>query len=198
MFDRRSYIVKEHVGLLKLVDRYDIFDGESGELLGTASEEIGIIRQLLRLVVNKQALPTSVIVREGAEGSGPAVLSIHRGFSFIRSKVSVNDGAGNYLGYFQSKILSIGGGFYVYDAEGKQSAEVKGDWKSWNFRFLSADGRELGTVTRKWGGALKELFTSADSYRIQLAPDVPTSGALAALLLAAGLAVDIVLKETGN
>jgi uncharacterized protein YxjI len=196
MFDRRSYAVKEHVAVLKLTDTYDIFDAESGTQIGIAKEEIGIVSQLLRLFVNKKLLPTTVVVRESE--SGPPVMTIHRGMMFLTAKVTVADGQGNELGYFKSKLFSIGGGFYVYDRSGAQSAEVKGDWKSWNFRFLTADGRELGTVSRKWGGMLKELFTSADSYHIQLADDVPTGGALAALLIAAGLAVDIVYKETGN
>ena len=196
MFDRRSYAVKEHVGMLKLTDRYDIFDAESGEQIGVALEEIGVVKQLLRLFINKMLLPTTVVVRESEDG--PPVLTIHRGMKFLTAKVTVADGAGNELGYFKSKMFSLGGGFYVYDRSGAQSAEVKGDWKSWNFRFLTADGRELGQVTKKWGGMLKEMFTSADSYHIQLADDVPTGGALAALLIAAGLAIDIVLKETGS
>jgi uncharacterized protein YxjI len=196
MFDRRSYAVKEHVGIMKLTDTYDIFDAETGEQIGIAKEEIGIVKQLLRLLINKKLLPTTVVLRESEDG--PPVLTIHRGMMFLTAKVTVSDGQGNELGYFKSKFFSLGGGFYVYDRAGTQSAEVKGDWKSWNFRFLAADGRELGVVTKKWGGMLKEMFTSADNYHIQLADDVPTGGALAALLLAAGLAIDVVFKETGN
>jgi uncharacterized protein YxjI len=196
MFERRSYAVKEHVGLLKLTDHYDSFDAESGSQLGFAREEISGFVKFMRLLINKKLMPTMVVIRESEEG--PPLLTLHRGFSLLRSKVVVSDGAGNELGYFQSKLISIGGGFYVYNKAGEQSAEVKGDWKSWNFRFLSADGRELGVVSRKWGGMLKEMFTSADNYHIQLADDVPTGGALAALLLAAGLAIDIVFKETGD
>lgn len=195
MFDRRSYAVKEHVGVFKLTDKYDIFDGETGAKLGCAVEEIGTLKMLLRLVVNKQLLPTTVEIRETDDG--PAVLSIHRGFSFLRPTIEVQDGSGQVIGSFKSKLFTIGGGFYVYDASGNQSAEVKGNWKGFTFQFLASDGRELGTVTKKWGGMMKEMFTSADSYHIQLADDIPTQSALAALLLAAGLAIDIVFKERG-
>ena len=195
MFDRRSYAVKEHVGVFKLTDKYDIFDGETGTKLGCAVEEIGTLKMLLRLVVNKQLLPTTVEIRETDDG--PAVLSIHRGFSFLRPTIEVHDGSGQMIGSFKSKLFTIGGGFYVYDASGNQSAEVKGNWKGFTFQFLASDGRELGTVTKKWGGMMKEMFTSADSYHIQLADDIPTQSAMAALLLAAGLAIDIVFKERG-
>ena len=62
-------------------------------------------------------------------------------------------------------------------------------------RFLSKSGREIGTVTKKWAGLGKELFTSADNYVIALTDLKGASPAASALLLAAGLAIDIVFKE---
>jgi hypothetical protein len=41
----------------------------------------------------------------------------------------------------------------------------------------------------------KELFTTADNYMISLASDAAGPPETAALLLAAGLAIDIVFKE---
>lgn len=42
----------------------------------------------------------------------------------------------------------------------------------------------------------KELFTSADNYVVSLAPEVSGNTGLVTLLLAAGLAIDTVFKET--
>jgi len=102
---------------------------------------------------------------------------------------------GRNLGYFKSKLLSFGGGFNVFDAKEQQVAEVKGDWKGWNFRFLNKSGREIGTVTKKWAGLGKELFTSADNYIIALNDLTGTSPDASVLLLAAGVSIDIVFKE---
>ena len=99
------------------------------------------------------------------------------------------------LGTFRSKLFSLGGGFFVLDALGNTFAEVKGDWKGWNFRFLDTSGRELGIVTKKWAGLGKELFTTADNYMIVLDEKTPRGGEQTALLLAAGLAIDVVFKE---
>jgi uncharacterized protein YxjI len=74
-------------------------------------------------------------------------------------------------------------------------AEVKGDWKGWNFKFLDTSGHELGSVTKKWAGIGKELFTSADNYMIALG-EASQAGS-APLLLAAGIAIDVVYKERG-
>ncbi|MDX1996995.1 MAG: phospholipid scramblase-related protein [Thermoanaerobaculia bacterium] len=102
---------------------------------------------------------------------------------------------GAALGSFRSKAISLGGAFFVLDASGQTVAEIKGDWKGWNFRFLDTAGRELGTVTKQWAGIGKELFTSADTYLIALSDAAPRGANQVALLLAAGLAIDVVFKE---
>src|SRR5262245_41827127 len=126
MLDRRRYVIKEQIGALRLHDRYDVFDGETGEQLAWAVDEVGVVIQLLRLVMDKQNLPTTIAVHTASD-TGPTVLTLERGFTFLRANVKVKDGAGNHLGSFRSKLFSIGGGFYVYDAAGNQAAEVKGD-----------------------------------------------------------------------
>ena len=124
---------------------------------------------------------------------GNLLFSIRRGFTFFRSKVNVCDRNGNIIGWFKSKVLSLGGAFRVFDSLGNEVASVKGDWKGWNFRFLDAAENEIGTVSKKWAGLGKELLTSADNYVIALNQE-PTP-AKAILLLAAGLAVDTIYKE---
>jgi len=109
----------------------------------------------------------------------------------------VTGGGGVPLGYFKSKLFSFGGGFWVFDNADQKVAEVKGDWTGWNFKFLSTGGAELGTVTKKWAGFGKELFTSADNYMISLSDRAEGSSAASLLLLAAGLAIDVVFKEKG-
>jgi uncharacterized protein YxjI len=195
MLNRTTYFIREHVGLLKLHDAYDILDPETKKPIGLAEEEPGLLVHLLRLGINKQTLPTSVYVYEIKDGAGEAecVFSIHRGLTLLRSRISVRDGEGREIGWFKRKLLSIGGAFDVYDAGGKQVAQVKGDWKGWNFRFLDAQEHEIGTITKKWAGLGKELFTTADNYIIALNDQPSPKNAM--LLLAAGLSVDIVFKE---
>lgn len=193
LLGHRNYFVKEHVGVLKLTDAYDILDPATRQLLGTAKEEPPTWAKYLRLVVNKHFLPTAVNIYEAEGAAGrPPVLTIRKSPSFLRAKVSVVDGTGRALGHFKSKLFSLGGGFWVMNAADHQVAEVKGDWKGWNFTFLGPDGREIGSVTKKWAGVGKELFSSADNYMITLQEVSPAN---ASLLLAAGLAIDVVFKE---
>jgi uncharacterized protein YxjI len=193
MFNLKTFLVKERVGMLKLVDAFDIYDPATGAQVGIAKENIGVGLKLLRLVVNKRLLPTLVEVREQEDGR--VVLAIRRGFALVRSYVTVTDGLGKEIGRFKSKLLSIGGGFHVLDEMQQPVAEIKGDWKGWNFRFLTPDGTEIGRVTKKWAGLGKELFTSADNYVISLSESHVIRADAMPLLLAAGLAIDTIYKE---
>ena len=196
MLNRQTYFIREHIGFLKLSDTYDILDAQTQSQLGIAREKPGALILALRLLVDKRMLPTSVFVYEGTDHEAQSHLqfSIERGFSLFRSRVNVCDKHGQVIGYMRSKAFSIGGAFYVFDASDKQVAFVKGDWKGWNFRFLDNQENETGTITKKWAGIGKELFTSADNYIIAL-NQTPTPET-AMLLLAAGLAVDTIYKES--
>jgi uncharacterized protein YxjI len=193
MFKLKTFLVKERVGVLKLSDAFDIYDPATGKQVGVAKENVGVLLHVLRLVVNKRLLPTVVEVRE--QENGRPVLAIRRGFSLLRSYVTVTDGVGKEIGRFKSKLFSIGGGFHVLDGREQPVAEITGDWKGWNFRFLSPDGSEIGRVTKKWAGLGKELFTSADNYVISLSESHGIRPDAMPLLLAAGLAIDTIYKE---
>lgn len=193
MLELTQFLVKEHVGMLKLTDAYDILDPATGKKVGFAHENLSALAKLGRLLIDKRLLPTRVEIKETEDG--PAVLVLRRGFTFLRARVEVLDRSGTLLGWFRAKLLTLGGGFFVHNAEGKQVAEVKGDWKGWNFQFVAADGAQWGTVTKQWAGIGKELFTSADTYIIALEPKLGSNPAMASLLLAAGLAIDTVFKE---
>ena len=195
MLNRKTFFIREHVGVLKLSNTYDILDPETKEQLGIAKEKPGVLLHILRFFLNKRHLPTTVNVYEGSDPKNEQNLlfSIKREFSLFIPKVSVRDPSGSVVGRFKSKLWGLGISFRVLDPSGKDMALVKGDWKGWNFSFLDSSEKEIGTITKKWAGVGKELFTSADNYFIAL-NDQPEP-AVAVLLLAVGLSVDTIYKE---
>lgn len=188
ILDRSTFFIKVHTGFFEeLVDRFDIQDPDTNEKIGFAEEQPGTWMTYLRLLVGKQFLPTKIVVTETATGA--TLFVIHRDMEFFRSKVTVMSPDGELIGYFKSKLFSPWGGFRLYDANGQQAGDVKGDWKGWNFTLLSTSGKELGTVTKKWPGLAKEILTSADNYVVAFSPSIPSNAGLATLLLAASLAI---------
>ena len=193
LLDRRRFLVKERVAVLKLTDTYDILETETGTAIGIARDEPGTFTKLLRLVVEKRLLPTKLNIYE-LNGTAP-VISLQKKPGLLRITVQVRDADGSLLGSFRSKLFTLGGGFVIMDATGAKVAEVKGDWKGFNFRVLDSNGEELGVVSKKWGGIAKEFFTSADSYVISMSDTQAAANVSSAIALAAGLAIDVVFKE---
>ena len=192
VLNRNLFLVKEHLGLFKAANNFDIFDPETGELiLECREEQLGWITKLLRFTDYKRHTPFHIELRQPG---GPTLISVQRGVSIFVSTVQVSDPYNRVLGVFKQKLMSIGGRFSVHDPQDQLLFELKGKWTGWDFRFLKNDV-ELAHVSKKWAGIGKELFTSADNYMLEIADQVPPNDPARALILAAVLCIDMVLKE---
>ena len=127
--------------------------------------------------------------------TGQKIVTVRRGVSFFRSTVEVLNEQDALIGKFKQHFFSIGGKFEVLDQNERSLCMLKGTWTSWDFKFISNDGKEFATVTKKWNGLGKELFTSADNYILQINSEVPADHPLRELILAAVMCIDLVLKE---
>jgi uncharacterized protein YxjI len=125
---------------------------------------------------------------------GMPILSVKRGISFILSKVQVLDDQGQPLGGFKQKLFSIGGKFDVLDTSEQVVCTLKGKWTSWDFSFRAGE-QELASVTKKWAGLGRELFTSADNYILQINPTIAPDHPVRGLIMGAVMCIDMVLKE---
>jgi uncharacterized protein YxjI len=187
-----TFLVKEHVGLFKAANNYDIYDPATGGMIMTCREpKLGILTKLLRFTDYKRMTPFALEIRTA---SGELLVRVTRGVSILRSTVRVEDGAGALLGSFRQKLFSLGGAFAVRDPQERVVCELKGKWTGWEFRFVQGD-RELAKVTKKWAGLGRELFTSADNYVLDIAPWVAPNDPVRRLMLASVLCIDMVLKE---
>ena len=189
---RNVFVVKEHVGLLKAANNYDIYDPETGEIIIQCREErLGFFTKILRFTDYKRMTPFNIQLRTP---DGQPVLSVKRGVSFFLSRVSVLDDQDRVAGGFKQKLFSVGGAFTVLDATDQPLCQLKGKWTGWDFRFVR-DGVEFAHVTKKWSGIGKELFTSADNYVLEISDSVPADNPLRQLIVGAVMCIDMVLKE---
>lgn len=190
--NQNLYFVKEHVGIFKAANNYDIFDPNTQQLVLECREEnLGFFTKLLRFSDYKRMTPFEIIIRTS---SGEKVLTVKRGISIFLSKVQVFDENDTLVGLFKQKFFSIGGKFDVLDASEKVVCTLKGKWTGWDFRFMK-DDQELAHVAKKWSGFGKELFTTADNYMLEIDQRVPANNPVRLLILAAVMSIDMVLKE---
>jgi uncharacterized protein YxjI len=189
-----QFFVKEHVGIFKASNNYDIFDPQSNQkILECREPHLGIFAKLFRFTDYKRMTPFNVEIHTP---SGQKVLSVKRGISFLLSKVDVLDENDKIVGHFKQKFFSIGGKFDVLDTNENVLCTLKGKWTSWDFRFVQGQSdRELASVSKKWAGLGKELFTSADNYMLSIKESVKADDNVRILIVAAVMCIDMVLKE---
>ncbi len=179
--------------MLKAANSFDIFDPSTGQIvLQCVEENLGFFTKMFRFTDYKRMTPFDINIRTA---NGELLLNIRRGVSFLLSSVDVYNSAGERIGGFKQKFFSIGGKFEVFDAKGTSLCMLKGKLLGWDFKFISGDNVEFATITKKWAGFAKEMFTSADNYVLQISSAVPANHPLRELILAAVMCIDLVLKE---
>ncbi len=192
VLNRHFFFIKEHVGMFKAANNFDIYDPESNQMQMICREEkLGFFTKMLRFTDYKRMTPFHIEVRST---EGEKILTIKRGVSIFLSTVQVLDENDELVGEFKQKLFSIGGKFDVLSPSGQTLCKLVGKWTSWDFKF-EKDGVELGHVSKKWSGIGKELFTTADNYILEVNDSVPQGNSVRYLILAAVLCIDMVLKE---
>ncbi len=192
LLNRNVFLVKEHVGVFKAANNFDIHDPATGEIIMLCREDnLGSLTKLLRFTDYKRMTPFDIKV---TTPEGQRLVRITRGTTFIRSRVTVLDGRDQVVGGFNQKLMSIGGKFDVLDENDQILCSLKGNWTGWDFRFIAGD-TEFAHVTKRWSGLGKEFFTSADNYVLHISDSVPSDNRVRLLILAAVLCIDMVLKE---
>lgn len=189
---RNLFFIKEHVGMFKAANNFDILDPDSQEMIMTCREEnLGGFTKFLRFTDYKRMTPFNVEIKTA---SGEKVLTVKRGVSIFLSTVEVFDENDQLVGKFKQKFFSIGGKFDVLDPADRVLCTLKGKWTSWDFKFIKGD-TEYAHVSKKWAGLGKELFTTADNYMLSMNEQVAKDDPIRILVLAAVMCIDMVLKE---
>jgi uncharacterized protein YxjI len=186
------FFVKEHTGVFKAANNYDVLDPQTSEVvLHCREDDLGFFTRLLRFTDYKRMTPFDVRIKTP---DGVTLVRVTRGVSLFMSHVKVLDEHDRVVGGFKQKFFSIGGRFTVLDPQDQPVCTLQGNWSGWDFKFMSG-GTVLAQVTKKWAGLGKELFTSADNYMLTIADSVRPDDPRRLLLLAAVMSIDMVLKE---
>jgi uncharacterized protein YxjI len=192
VLNQNLFFVKEHVGMFKASNKYDIHNPENQKIIMTCREEkLGFFTKLLRFTKYKRMTPFNLEIKTP---SGEKVLTVKRGISIILSTVEVYDENDKLVGKFKQKFFSVGGKFNILDPMGNMLCKLQGKWTGWDFKFVK-DNKEYAHVSKKWSGLGKEMFTSADNYMLEIKDIVSKDDPLRILIFSAVICIDMVLKE---
>ena len=186
-------VVSQKAKLIELTNEYGVFDEQGQQVAVVRQEGQSVAKKALRMIANVDALMTHTVSMYDLSGS--RLLTLVKPRHFWKANVQVTDGAGNPAGSIAQQKVIGKIKFSLHDAAGQQIGMIQGEnWRAWNFAILDPSGAEIGRVTKQWRGAMAELFTTADRYLLEIHPSV--QGPLRLVILAAGVGIDLVLKQT--
>ena len=88
VLQQNVFFVKEHVGMFKAANNYDILDPETGEVvLHCREDKLGFFTTLLRFSDYKRYTPFNVSIRTP---EGEPIVSVRRGVAVFQSHVKVH------------------------------------------------------------------------------------------------------------
>lgn len=194
MLDQNVFVVKEHAKLLSSRNTYDILDPETAKPIAVAEQKTTAMAMLLGQILKPPATTIEVRTKPGDE----LIFSVRRR-GLLLKKVEAVDAKGEVLGVYKTKKLSLAGGFHVYGADGKHLAEIRGKLLKADYTFYTPDGKTiLGSVSKKWDGVGRALFSSADTYRVEVKPEAADDPTMKTLILGAALAADALFDVGGD
>lgn len=187
-----EYFIDEKVNLLKFTNEYKVYN-EQGAQIGIIKQRMSGWHKALTLLINKAMMPFQL---EITDVNNQLQATISRGWTFWMSKIVVTDPNGAEIGHIKQKFKFFKPTFLINDpASGENIAQIAGDWKAWNFTITNPAGAEMGKISKKWAGAVKEIFTSADKYNVSIDPSYAENNRKVAIV-AAAITIDMVLKES--
>lgn len=190
-FDSNSYFIDEKVNFFKFENAYTVYN-DKGENIGAIKQKISAGQKVLRLLINKAMLPFELEIRNA---NGGLEASISRGWTFWMSRILIKDAHGQHIGSIKQKFKILKPTFKILDRGDMVIGRISGDWKAWNFVIADAQERQIGAISKKWAGAVKEIFTTADKYNVTINPDYSDKNNKI-VILAGAITIDMVLKES--
>ena len=115
----------------------------------------------------------------------------------MKSKIKVSDAEGTERGAILQENVVGKKHFALVNGRADRIGSIDGEnWMSWDFAIHDSTGAEVGRITKKWAGILKEGYTTADTYVLQIEAEV--SSDLRPLMFASAAGLDVALKQDDN
>lgn len=166
-------------------NNYQIHNAKK-EQLGFISEVgTGFLKMLSRLFLRSHR-PFEIKI---SNNNGEELLNVHRPFFWFFSDLYVDYNGKNY-GSIHRRFSILTKTYSILDPRGQEIFKIKSPiWRLWTFPILNKLGNQVGVISKKWQGVIKEVFTDADAFFIDLnSPELTTEQKV--LLFVSGISID--------
>jgi uncharacterized protein YxjI len=174
-------------------NKYEIMDHLNNHLIEVQEEGGSAMATITRLFL--KALRPFTMHLFSPQGAG--LFKLKRPFRFYFHELDVCQSNGAPLGKIKRRFAILRRIYSVFDRNGNEIFELFGPLlHPWTFQ-IKKGGRELGQITKKWSGLVKESFTDADNFGISFPKGIDLSQK--AVLLGAVFLIDFIhFENSGN
>jgi uncharacterized protein YxjI len=191
VFTEPILVVNQKAKLIEINNEYAIYDGYANQIAAVRETGQSNIKKAARFLTSLDQYMTHKL--QIVDMQGNVLLALTRPAKFVKSRVIVEDPAGNEMGQIVQQN-AIGKIRFGLEAGGRAYGLIQGEnWRAWNFAIYDHTNTEVARITKTWEGLAKTMFTTADNYVVQI--HRPLEDPLRILVVAASLAVDTALKQ---
>lgn len=172
-------------------NRFELCD-EDGKRLGLAAEEAkGVGAWFLRNLFGRCRKASIHIY----DGDGNRLGRGEKPFRWYFHRMEVFDGD-TLIGAIQRKWSLLHRKFVIENAAGEEVMEIYSPlFRIWTFKLMFRE-QEVGRISKKWGGLLKEMFSDADIFGVECDPSVPSE--VRKVLMVATFLIDFTCFENNT
>jgi uncharacterized protein YxjI len=165
-------------------NKYKILDQHQNQLGLLAETSAGLWAFILRVLLRSHR-PLEIKVWDR---TNQVILKLSRPFFWFFSDLNIYDKHEKSMGHAYRRFGILHKKYDLYDGQGNLFARIKSPiWRLWSFKIFDLQEREIGLITKKWGGLLKEAFTDADRFGVSFKG---LSEAQKVVIFAAAISID--------
>ncbi|RLA67149.1 MAG: scramblase [Epsilonproteobacteria bacterium] len=170
IFENRKFLfihqVKEWAEILvnfETRNKYKVID-ENGTPVGFMAEEAGGFFDSIKRMIFRSHRGFKISL---FNVSKEQVMTFKRPFFWFFSDLTVFDSNNLVLGHIYRRFGFIHKRYDLVTSSGEVFGKISSPmWKLWTFKIMDSKDREIGEISKKWGGILKEAFTDADKFGV--------------------------------
>lgn len=185
-------VINQKAKLIELTNEFKIFDEQGIEVGKIVQEGQSLMKKAARLVASLDQFMTHTLAVYDANDT--KVVELTRPRKVFKSKLQVSTGEGRAAGEIVQKNVFGKIRFDLIGPNGNNLGQIRAEnWRAWDFSIVDTTENEVGRITKKWEGLMKNVFTTADNYVLEISPNV--EGDMRLLMLASAAGVDTALKQ---
>jgi len=189
LLDEPVLLVEQRAGLLETSGDYEIKSTDGDPLGSVRQVDQSQARQLVRAFSKFDKYMTHKF--EVLDADGNVVLRLTRPAKLRKSKILIEDGAGNEVGRIAQEN-TMGKIRFRLEAGDERVGRIKGKSRSdWDFVVTDADDNEVGRITKSFAGLSKAFLRGDDNYVVGMHRRLDDP--LRLLVVAAGVGIDTAL-----